>query len=249
EKKKKKGTFGVYVWRYEHMAVADRTSQTSDPYVQVEFAAAKVKTAPLKKKLTADVRKCLSLKVMEPLMGDQIKVWFKDWDIVESHNIHIYIWIYTCIQVLNNMLRSNCHINEEKKKKKRGLMNKDMGVQEDDILGIKTFSWTTAKTSGEAEGYPTHWIHLYGAPDLESGELADKMNKGILEGCWYRGSVLLRLFGKHIEEGEESEAKQDVTDAIWNEAMAPATERWILQVGSLLISFIRSSFFLSISLC
>ncbi|ETO35618.1 C2 domain containing protein, partial [Reticulomyxa filosa] len=195
----------TYVWRYEHMAIADRTSSSSDPYVEVEFAAAKIATSPIKKQLSADVRKCLTLKVMEPVLGDQIKVWFKDWDIVIERKKKLVT------------LKWNTHIKIKK------------GVQ-DDVLGMKVFSWEKAKASeGKEEGYPVHWIHLYGAPDLVSGALADKMNKGIIEGCWYRGSVLLQLAGKHIQQDSKTEIRQEVTEAVWDETASPAMERWILQ--------------------
>jgi len=100
----------------------------------------------------------------------------------------------------------------------------DVGPGKDDVIGTFTFSYSKVKK----KKMPPSWVHMYGAPQGKQKGVADKMNRAILEGTTYRGSMML---GMEVDpEPKDEELIADCFKAAWNKKEAPKIKQWVLQV-------------------
>lgn len=83
-------------------------------------------------------------------------------------------------------------------------LDSDLGMllNQDDIIGTHYISLSQISSTDPEKGFlPSFgpaWINIYGAPrefETFEAEYADVMNKGMEEGCAYRGRVLLEING------------------------------------------------------
>jgi len=95
-------------------------------------------------------------------------------------------------------------------------------VGKNDIIGTFTFSYKEVKT----KGIPPRWVHMYGAPKGEQkNKVASRMNRAIIEGSVYRGSMMIGMSAKKTEEPKIDSHKIALAK---NEA--PIIKDWSLQV-------------------
>eukprot|EP00485_Elphidium_margaritaceum_P004276 CAMPEP_0202695866 /NCGR_PEP_ID=MMETSP1385-20130828/9321_1 /ASSEMBLY_ACC=CAM_ASM_000861 /TAXON_ID=933848 /ORGANISM="Elphidium margaritaceum" /LENGTH=1764 /DNA_ID=CAMNT_0049351945 /DNA_START=35 /DNA_END=5329 /DNA_ORIENTATION=- len=171
----------VFVRQLDKLMVMDRLGlrPSSDPYAIVKFGGHEVRTSTFWEKLDVMVHECVTLPVMEPLLGDTIILHVKDAD----------------------------------------------KTSKDEIIGTFTYSYNAIKKSGMRD----QWVHMYGAPSGKQKGLADKMNRAIVEGTTYRGSMMLSMVvdDKPSDDELKSQCMKAGFDA---DKLAPGIEQWALQV-------------------
>jgi len=169
----------VYIHQLDKLMIMDKLTKSSDPYVVIKFAGQENKTTTFKKKLDVKVHECVTIPVMEPILGNTIILHVKDHD----------------------------------------------GVGKDDIIGTFTFQYNKVKKNK----LKPRWVHMYGAPSGKQKKLADKMNRAIVEGTTYRGSMML---GMEVNpEPLDDELEAQCIKANWNAKKdAPTIKQWVLQV-------------------
>ncbi len=77
----------IHIYELDKLAIMDKLTKSSDPYVEVSFAAVTNKTSVFKKSLYCQVLETITLPVMEPILGDTIMVYVKDHDVVRTYGI------------------------------------------------------------------------------------------------------------------------------------------------------------------
>ena len=77
----------VYVHQLDKLIIMDKLTKSSDPYVLIKFAGQENKTTTFKKKLDVHVHECVTIPVMEPLLGNTIILHVKDWDVAARDDI------------------------------------------------------------------------------------------------------------------------------------------------------------------
>ena len=94
-----------------------------------------------------------------------------------------------------------------------------------DVIGTFIFKYNKIKQ----KPMKNRWVHMYGSPQGAGGDVADKMNKAILPGTTYRGSMMIGM-SVDREPGDEELKKDCYTVQFNSKKESPATTQWVLQV-------------------
>eukprot|EP01084_Bolivina_argentea_P085311 154179_1 len=89
----------IYIHQLDKLMIMDKLTKSSDPYVLIKFAGTKNKTTTFKKKLDILIHEMVTIPVMEPILGNKIKIYVKDHDVAGKDDIiGTYIYEYNKIK-------------------------------------------------------------------------------------------------------------------------------------------------------
>eukprot|EP01084_Bolivina_argentea_P085310 154177_1 len=89
----------IYIHQLDKLMIMDKLTKSSDPYVEIQFAGYKNKTTIFKRKLDVLIHEMVTIPVMEPILGNKIKIYVKDHDVAGKDDIiGTYIYEYNKIK-------------------------------------------------------------------------------------------------------------------------------------------------------
>ena len=114
----------VYIHQLDKLMIMDKLTKSSDPYVLVKFAGVENKTTTYKKKLDVHVHECVTIPVMEPLLGNTIILHVKDHDVAAKDDI-IGTFTFSYTKVKKNAMKNRwVHLYGAPQNKQKGVADK-----------------------------------------------------------------------------------------------------------------------------